>query len=132
MQCDFDALKSILPQWLRYALDPSKVTRLEEIRFRVHSPVELVYNDNCYTFNKTICRDDIVFCINTASRYSPWSADTIRFGYITAPGGHRVGICGNVVSCNNQMTGVRTPSSLCIRVARDYYGLAENAKEYDG
>lgn len=82
--------------------------------------------------NRLVDKDDLTFCINLTSRYSPWASATISRGYITAPGGHRVGICGNTIHSNNQMTGIRTPSSVCIRVSRDFPGLAENARKYDG
>ena len=70
--------------------------------------------------------------INAASRYSPWSASTIRRGYITAPGGHRIGLCGDAVVNNGEMTGLRNPYSICIRVARDIEGVGNSAELCDG
>ena len=132
MRCAWQALLNLLPLWMRNDVDKLGKATLQEIRLRLNQPPELVMKNERCNLKRIVVRDDLTFCINVTSRYSPWASATISRGYITAPGGHRVGICGDVVSCNNQMTGVRTPSSLCIRVARDYYGLADNAKEYDG
>ena len=44
-------------------------------------------------------------------------------GYITAPGGHRIGLGGEVVVNQGQITGLREVYSLCIRVARDVGGI---------
>lgn len=77
--------------------------------------------------DETVSVEDITFTVNSASRYSPWSAATIRRGYITAAGGHRIGLCGDTVMQNGEMTGIRNPNSLCIRVARDFHGIASGA-----
>ena len=53
-------------------------------------------------------------------------------GYITAPGGHRIGICGEAVVHNGSMTGIRTVSSLCVRIARDFPGLADKYSHLTG
>jgi stage III sporulation protein AA len=80
-----------------------------------------------YWLQDTVSREDINFVINTASRYSPWAAASIAKGYLTAPGGHRIGICGQAVIKNGEMSTVREISSLCIRVARDFPGIAGDA-----
>jgi len=74
--------------------------------------------------------DDLSFVINMASRYSPWAASTIRRGYITASGGHRIGLCGDAVIQNGEMSGIRNPVSLCMRVARDFPGIARDALKF--
>ena len=70
--------------------------------------------------------------INAASRYSPWAAATTAQGYLTAPGGHRIGLCGEVVCKDGIVTGIREISSLCIRVARDFPGIAKRAADATG
>jgi len=76
--------------------------------------------------------DDLNFCINTASRYSPWAAQSVAQGYITAPGGHRIGLCGSVISQVGTVTGIRTVRSICIRIARDFPGIARKYAGYNG
>ena len=132
MKCAWQALLNILPVWLRNDVDKLGKETLQEIRLRQDKPPELVMKDEMRTLGRLVDKDDLSFSINITSRYSPWAATTISKGYITAPGGHRVGIFGNAVCSNGKMTGIRTASSLCIRVARDFQGLADNARKYDG
>ena len=93
---------------------------------------ELVFQDRSVWINHKTTPEDISFIINVASRYSPWAAGTIRRGFITAEGGHRIGLCGDAVIHKDEMTGIRNPVSLCIRVARDFPGIASNAKKIEG
>ena len=41
----------------------------------------------------------------------------IRAGYLTLPGGHRVGLCGRAVTENGQLQSVREISSLTVRIS---------------
>ena len=47
------------------------------------------------------------------------SADTLRQGFVTLPGGHRIGICGSAVQKDGAMAGFSAVTSLCIRLSRD-------------
>lgn len=50
--------------------------------------------------------------------------DDIKQGFITIKGGHRVGIAGRAVGEGGRTEGFREISSLCIRVAREVIGAA--------
>lgn len=123
MICPWKELLSILPQWLRGQLSPFEGS-LQELRLRCGRPPELVLGAGSKWLSGTVTQDDLSFCVNAATRYSPWAASTVSQGYITAPGGHRIGICGDAVMKDGQMTCIRAVRSLCIRVARDFPGLA--------
>lgn len=118
-------LLAVLPIRLRQALQPENLDDLEEIRLRVKFPTELVRKRKSCWLEDRLNEEDLQFCINAASRYSPWTASTAALGYVTAPGGHRIGICGDMVYKDGCVSGVRKVSSLCIRVAKDYFGIAE-------
>ncbi len=107
----YESLKAILPKRLR-SLDAASVT---EIRLRLDRPPRLYTASGFRDWEGTVTEGDLTFVLNAASRYSPWNAETMAEGYLTASGGHRIGVCGD---------GVRTISSLCIRVARDVTGIA--------
>ena len=125
MRCQWQAFLSLLPTWMRQSVDNYGKDSLQELRLRRNVPVELVTADGPIILPRKAEGEDMQFCINAASRYSPWNAATAASGYITAPGGHRIGLCGEaVISCGN-MTGVRTTTSLCLRVARDFPGVAD-------
>lgn len=127
MMCAWDALLGILPRRMRQEVDEQGRYIMQELRLRQGSPPELVLKGESKWMDCRCSREDIAFCIQAASRYSPWAADSVKKGYLTAPGGHRIGLCGLVLYRNGQMTGLREITSLCIRVARDFPGIAKNA-----
>lgn len=132
MKCAWQAFINLLPQKLRTEVDRLGKQELQELRLRVGEETELVTPSGSIWLPDKSLPDDISFVINAASRYSPWSAATIRRGYITAAGGHRIGLCGDAVVHNGEMTGVRNPNSLCMRVARDFPGIAARTKVFQG
>ena len=52
------------------------------------------------------------------------TAETIRRGYVTAPGGFRVGICGTALPGEGDNLGIKDISSLSIRIPRLCEGAA--------
>lgn len=108
-------LLAILPQRLR-GRDYSAV---REIRLRLGKPPRLHTDAGLRDLDGTVGESDLNFVINAASRYSPWNAASLTEGYLTAPGGHRIGICGEGAG-----EGLRSITSLCIRIARDVTGIA--------
>lgn len=72
----------------------------------------------------TVGPAELSFCVNHVSGFSAYAASGAAQGYLTARGGHRVGLCGQAVLQNGEITGLRELSSLCIRVARDVRGIA--------
>lgn len=126
MICDWKALMGILPVWLRNDADKIGKDSLQEIRMRINMLPELILNGEAYWLNRKVKTEDLLFCINMASRYSPWAAATISQGFITAPGGHRIGICGEAVCKDGIVKNIKNIRSICIRVARDFPGIANN------
>ena len=112
MVCAWDELLGILPHWLRGKIDIPGKEFLLEVRLRINAPPELVYMNGSQWCEREIRQEDLQFCINSACRYSPWAAVTLAQGYLTAPGGHRIGVCGEGVCQNGNMSGVREVESL--------------------
>lgn len=52
-------------------------------------------------------------------------AEEQRQGYVTLRGGHRMGLCGRVITHGQTVRALREISSLCIRVAGQWTGAAE-------
>lgn len=124
MRCAWPELLAILPHWMRPQVNTLGKERLQELRLRIGYPPEMVCRGENIKLTRGVSSDDLNFVINTASKYSPWAATSVAKGYITAPGGHRIGLCGEVVVSNHCMSGIRIPSSVCIRIARDFDGIA--------
>lgn len=131
MICAWESFLNILPLWLRSDVDKLGRNALEELRLRIDSPPILRFKDQIKQLDRKVTAEDMHFCINTASRYSPWTATTAAKGYITAPGGHRIGICGNAAGNAGSVTQISGLTSLCLRVARDFPGLAAGFKNDD-
>ncbi len=123
MKCAWNDLMSILPQGLRQLTEAGCREDLQELRLRVgKSALAIGRCRKC--LNYAVNKEDIAFIINAASRYSPWTVESMRQGYLTAPGGHRIGVCGEAVVRDGNVMGIRNVTSLCIRVARDFQGIA--------
>lgn len=124
MMCAWKAYIELLPIWMRNDVDKYGAGALKELRLRVGYPAQLLLNSHSVMLDQIITESDIQFVINTASHYSPWTADTLRNGYITATGGHRIGICGDAVTERGVVKGIRNINMLCMRVARDFKGIS--------
>lgn len=132
MRCAWKELMSILPMWMRSEVDELGKDHLQEVRMRLGLSPELVRSCGNIRLKRKTTIEDIHYTVNAASRYSPWAAATAAQGYITSQGGHRIGLCGEAVVQAGLMTGLRQMNALCIRVARDFPGLADKLKDNKG
>lgn len=132
MRCAWQAYLNLLPIRMRQEVDRQGRDTLQELRLRLNSPPELITVNGSIWLGQAVTRDDLSFCVNAASRYSPWAARTAARGYITAPGGHRLGLCGEATVIDGTMTGITMPTSISLRVARDFPGIAESAARLEG
>ncbi len=132
MRCAWQAYLNLLPHWMRQPVDDLGKDTLQELRIRLEQPTELVMGRSSRWLEPPGTRDDLNFCINAASKYSPWAAGTTAQGYLTGAGGHRMGICGQATVVTGAMTGIASPTSICLRVARDFPGIAGQAAQIDG
>lgn len=132
MMCAWKELLSILPQHMRQDVDRLGREKAQEIRLRLGRPPRVVMQDRIVPLNRTVMQEDLHFVVNAACHYSPWTAAGAACGYITAPGGHRIGLCGEAVLKDGGMTGIRTVRSVNIRVARDFPGIAEGLAKCHG
>ena len=126
MMCAWKELLSILPDRIRREVDELGKDTLQELRLRINAPPELILGQGSLWLKGNISRDELNYIINAASRYSPWAAATTAQGYLTAQGGHRIGICGEAIFKDGCIKGIRDIQSLCIRVARDHSGIARD------
>ena len=126
MKCAWKELLAILPPWLRTEADRQGRDTLQEIRLRRNKQVVLVRSCGRTELPSLATSDDLQYILNAACRYSPWTATTTAQGYVTAQGGHRIGLCGDALIRSGEMSGIGTITSLNIRVARDFPGISSN------
>jgi len=118
---------------LKKALESSKddfIENLCEIRITIEKPVmadvsgKLLYlecNKEIIIADK-IMIDKIVDNVTNGSLYSV--NDSIKNGFVTVKGGHRIGFCGTAVSDMNEIRHIKNISSICIRIAKELKGCA--------
>lgn len=132
MDCQWTALVNVLPLWLREYVNGLQSKFVQEIRLRVGMTPTLICKDQKIQLQRVVVKEDLEFCINAASRYSPWTSQTIKKGFVTVAGGHRIGICGTAAIENGIVSSIREISSLCIRVARQFPGIGRPAGDIQG
>lgn len=132
MRCAWQAFLNLIPPWMRQEVDKQGRDALQELRLRLSAPPELVTAGGTVLLHRNVTSDDLQYCVNIASSYSPWSAATSANGYITAQGGHRLGLCGEAIISSGVMKGIRRLTSVCIRVARDFPLIAQKAADLHG
>lgn len=123
MTCAWEEFLKLLPGTLRQEAENLGKEELQELRLRLGAKPEYILPGASRWGRETVTRNTLEYCINAASRYSPWAAATVAQGYITAAGGHRVGLCGEGILANGGVCGIRELTSLCLRVARDFPGI---------
>ncbi len=136
MEQRYAALAEYLPPEVRPALADLFARRggeVEELRFRVGCPVGVV-----------LCGREISLCgpdgpiradapmladlLRRAAHHSRYAVQNqLRRGFVTLPGGHRLGVCGTAVFAGGSLENLTDLQSMALRIARDCPGAAEAA-----
>lgn len=122
---------------------PCKILEnIEEIRIRRDRPLivnycggeQFVGEEGVATKEKNAYRataDDIMRTLQLISNCSLYAfEEELRNGYITVPGGHRVGLAGQAVIENSKVKILKNISSLNFRIARQVIGAADKVISY--
>ncbi|MCM1155595.1 MAG: stage III sporulation protein AA [Roseburia sp.] len=136
----------IFPDFMRARWDKVAewADRLQEIRLRVNQPVTILL-DNEERFlsasgeltdnlSDAVCsrEKELEAVLEHVCRYSLYAfADEIRQGFMTIPGGHRIGVSGQVILENReQIRNIKYIRYLNIRIAHEIKGVSEKALPY--
>lgn len=126
MTCMWNELMLLLPPRLRPEAEALGQARLQEIRLRLGMPALFQCQGQAVVSRAApVGPEDLAAAVAQASRFSAYAAPSMAQGYLTAPGGHRIGLCGQGVLRDGCVTGIRELSSLCIRVAKDIEGIGQ-------
>ncbi len=78
----------------------------------------------------TADRMSIKKVVDTVTRGSMYSVnETIKRGFVTVRGGHRIGFCGTAVSGEGGVRHIKDISSVCIRISRSVKASAAKIKD---
>jgi len=126
---------SSIPRGLVEAQTGEFLVRVEEVRLRCQQPLLIKLGDEDWTITPNgqpsrslqlgyrVNEEDIYRCIASISDNSLYAfEEDIKRGFITIPGGHRVGLAGSVASEGDQVRAMKYFSSICFRVAREVPG----------
>ncbi len=120
-----------LPTQLAKLILEHNIQKLEEIRIRANKPVILKLGQVEIVLNYTITTNEIIgilqnICNNSIYTYQ----NQICNGFITLPGGNRVGIAGNVVIKDGQVSNISYIYSLNFRISHQINGACDNILKY--
>ncbi|MGE6229257.1 stage III sporulation protein AA [Paenibacillus chitinolyticus] len=130
-----------LPPSIRGILESLPVnlrSGLEEIRVRQDRPLEIVFDRRCAFVTREgltdadasrayrPSREECKSLLELLTRHSFYSfEEELKRGFITIPGGHRVGLAGRVVLEGGSVKHIRDVSSFNIRIARELPGAGK-------
>lgn len=120
-----------LPTQLAKLILEHNIQKLEEIRIRANKPVILKLGQVEIVLSYTITTNEIIgilqnICNNSIYTYQ----NQICNGFITLPGGNRVGIAGNVVIKDGQVSNISYIYSLNFRISHQINGASDNILKY--
>lgn len=127
-----EALERMLPQFLRAQLDQlDRQTRgeIEELRLREGFPLAVCRAGEEWTHpawhRRPLTEEDLYRVLETAGGGSVHTIlHQVRRGYVTAPGGLRIGICGEGAVADGDLLSFRHVTSLALRVPHALPGVA--------
>lgn len=123
----------VLPPDIRNFLLRVDAEHLEEIRLRVGFPVGIVTDGKeSLTSGPVVTQETVQHVLSASSEASLYAVnESLKEGFLTITGGHRIGVCGQVVMECGQIRTLRNYSSVSIRIATDRnnigVGLVESA-----
>lgn len=104
----------------------------EELRFRCGTALRIFAGGRETEVPRVSVTPELLQSIlSAATEYSVYAAqNTIRQGFITLAGGHRLGLCGTAVEKNGEIATLRDISSINLRIAGQHPGCADAAADF--
>lgn len=126
-----DQLRDVLER-----VDVTVLRRIEEIRIRVGKPLLLLGTGEEYFISAQglvvspekayqVSREELLQTLERMTQSSIYAAEEeMKQGFLTLPGGHRVGITGEALIKNGEIQTLKHVSALNVRIAREIQGKA--------
>lgn len=134
-----NAIAPYLPRTVTDSLANSTETseKLCEVRITVEKPVmadfmgKPVFLRDCTNGRRLIADlNDLKTVTDSVTHGSLYSVnETIKKGFVTIPGGHRIGFCGTAVADASQVRHIKDISSVCLRISRSVKNCAADIKD---
>ncbi|KAI7252408.1 hypothetical protein KC345_g11485, partial [Hortaea werneckii] len=124
-------------------LPAALLDKVEEIRVREGRPLEINYSGKYHFLsgNGSLTqlpyeaykpdREDTHRLLDLISNHSLYTMEEeLRKGFITIPGGHRIGLSGRTVLSGGGVEHLRDITGFNVRIAREVYGIADGVLPY--
>ncbi len=119
-----ESVLRLLPSHVRFAaLASPYLAQIEEFKLRAGQAVSIVVGNSEYWLptERKLTTQDLSQVLEVATQGSVHTAlDSIRQGFVTVQGGHRLGLGGTAATRDGDILLIRDVSSITIRVARDF------------
>ena len=114
------------------ALPEGILRQAEELRLRVGQTAYLFAGGKELPLHGVrIDQSCLAGIIDRATGQAVYSVrEMLRQGFLTLPGGHRLGICGSAVYQGGELFTLKDISSLNLRIARELKGIADRATDF--
>jgi stage III sporulation protein AA len=124
----------LLPRRLKeycFRLGEAEMAEAEELRLRTASGLSVLLGGREVLLAPgPVAAEELAELVSRASAGSLHrAAASLREGFVTAEGGHRVGLCGTAVLREGRIAGFEPLSSLNVRIAREIRSAAEGLPE---
>lgn len=118
-------IMEILPNTIKAHMQDIDMDNLTEIRLRVNQKLRLRYGTKEIEKPYNIELQDITDILKKVSTNSIYSIQNeINNGYITAPGGNRIGLVGEVVIDNSEIKNIKNIFSMNVRLCHEVIGCS--------
>ena len=108
-----------------------KIEKITELRLRNKRKLIINYGTYDVVTDYIVDTKDILDILLKVSERSLYSIQNeINNGFVTIKGGHRIGICGEVVMQNDKIKNIKNINSMNIRIAKEVKGCGENVYPY--
>lgn len=100
---------------------------ITEIRIRSKNKIIVICSKNEFVLDLIASPKIILDILLNVSKMSIYAIQTdLNNGFVVIRGGHRIGVCGEVVYENGRIKNIKNICSLNIRVARQIFGCADS------
>ena len=98
-----------------------------EIRLRLAKPIEIKKISGDVFISQIVTNEEMIRIVENLCNHSIYAMQNcINQGFLTIKGGHRVGLSGTSVLCQEEMKNMKEISSLNIRVAHELKGCSND------
>ena len=104
---------------------------ITEIRIRSKNKIIVICSKNEFVLDLIASPKIILDILLNVSKMSIYAIQTdLNNGFVVIRGGHRIGVCGEIIYENNEVISIKNINSMNIRIAKEKVGVARKIMPY--